>query len=215
MPRIPKSETIQLRIIAGDLRSRKIQFECDPRTRPMKDRTREAVMNLLGGTFSDTYAFDLFGGSGILAFEAISRGARRAVVWEILKPRASDILRFSKELGVADQVTVLATDVMRWTCDGGGLASPDWACFSDAPWILFACPPYRLWDNQGEAIRDTLEKWLAASPDGSLFAVEMEMETDENWLPRGYSWDVRRYAPAKMAVAEKSSASLSPQDPLP
>jgi 16S rRNA G966 N2-methylase RsmD len=68
-------ETTTLRIIAGTLRTRKIQFAVDPRTRPMKDRTREAVMSLLGGTFKDAAVFDLFGGTGVLAFETLSRGA--------------------------------------------------------------------------------------------------------------------------------------------
>jgi hypothetical protein len=38
-----------------------------------------------------------------------------------------------------------------------------------------------------------------------LAAIELEVETDEQWLPEGYSWDLRKYAPAKIAIAEKSS----------
>lgn len=210
MPRIPESETIQLRIIAGALRSRKIQFTCDRRTRPMKDRTREAVMNLLGGTFPGFQAFDLFGGSGVLGFEAISRGATHATIWEILRPRAADILRFAKELGISDQVTVLTTDVLRWTRDGG-LAGEEFPKSPQTPWILFVCPPYAMWETDGASIRDTVAAWLDAAPIGSLFAVELELETDEEWLPTTVSWDIRPYAPAKVAVAEKTSPFLNPQ----
>jgi 16S rRNA (guanine966-N2)-methyltransferase len=178
----------------------------------MKDRTREAVMNLLGGTFSDLFAFDLFGGSGILGFEAISRGAQHAVIWEILKPRAADILRFSKELGISDQVTVIGGDLLRWT-EQGGLTSPAWERYFQAPWLLFACPPYRMWDSQGESLRSTLSAWLAAAPPGTLAAVELELETDPQWLPQELSWDIRAYAPAKIAITQTSSSSLS--DPSP
>jgi 16S rRNA (guanine966-N2)-methyltransferase len=212
MARTGKSDIIELRIIAGDLRSRKIQFRCDPRTRPMKDRTREAVMNLLGGTFPNTFAFDLFGGSGILAFEALSRGAKKGVIWEILKPRAADIVRFSAELGLADCVAVLANDSLRWT-RAGGLDAPDWAPFYEHPWLVFVCPPYSLWESEGEAIQNAVQSWLAAAPPGSLIAVEMQIETDDAWLPTGLSWDIRRYAPAKIAIAETGSSSPVPQDP--
>jgi 16S rRNA (guanine966-N2)-methyltransferase len=176
----------------------------------MKDRTREAVMNLLGGTFPDSYAFDLFGGSGILAFEAISRGAKKAVIWEILRPRATDISRFAKELGLENRISIISSDVLRWTRDGG-LQSPDWAAYSDSPWLLFVCPPYRMWESDGEELRQGIAMWLAACPPGSLVAIEMEVETDERWLPDGLDWDIRRYAPAKIAIAEKATPCPSPQ----
>ncbi|MBU6174960.1 MAG: RsmD family RNA methyltransferase, partial [Planctomycetes bacterium] len=50
-------EKTTLRIIGGEFRSRKLQYTVDLRTRPMKDRTREAVMNLLGGTLFECVVF--------------------------------------------------------------------------------------------------------------------------------------------------------------
>ena len=41
----------------------------------MKDRTREAVFNLLGPSVKGKHAFDLFAGTGALGLEALSRGA--------------------------------------------------------------------------------------------------------------------------------------------
>ncbi len=64
-----------LRIVGGQLRRRRIQYSGDPRVRPMKDRTREALFNLIGPIASDVYAVDLFAGTGALALEALSRGA--------------------------------------------------------------------------------------------------------------------------------------------
>jgi len=98
----------------------------------MKDRTREAVMNLLGGTLEDHLAFDLFGGSGVMAFESLSRGASHACVWEVLKTGAETIRGFAKELGLSDRVTVLHEDVLRWSKNLAGNLQVfgAWACKS-------------------------------------------------------------------------------------
>lgn len=97
------------------MRSRKIQFAVDPRTRPMKDRTRQAVMNLLGGTFDGAIAFDLFGGTGILAFESISRGAVGGVIFEILRNASREIQSNASLLGISNIVHVIPTDVFAWS----------------------------------------------------------------------------------------------------
>src|SRR5262245_7614130 len=68
-------EPPELRIIGGTLRHRKLLYSGDQRTRPMKDRVREAVFNLVGPDVVGQHAIDLFAGTGALGFEAISRGA--------------------------------------------------------------------------------------------------------------------------------------------
>ncbi|MFM8215949.1 MAG: RsmD family RNA methyltransferase [Pirellula sp.] len=193
-------ETINLRIIAGDLRSRKFQFACDRRTRPMKDRTREAVMNLLGGTLENRWAFDLFGGSGVLAFEAVSRGASHAWVWEILKPGARIIQKIAGDLGISDQITVLDKDVLRWTQQ----LAQELKSFNltNEPWVVFCCPPYSMWETDGTELREMLDVWISQAPAGSLFAVELEHRTDLGLLPAAISWQVRTYAPAQIAIGE-------------
>jgi 16S rRNA (guanine966-N2)-methyltransferase len=200
-------ETITLRIIAGHLRSRRFQFACDPRTRPMKDRTREAVMNLLGGTLENRLAFDLFGGSGVLAFEAISRGAEYAWVWEILKPGARVIRRISEDLGISDQVEVLDQDVIRWSQSLGQGLESNGGKFTQmradsVPWVVVCCPPYSMWETHSEELTELVRAWTSAAPVGSLFAVELEQNTDLGVLPAYLEWQVRRYAPAQVAIAE-------------
>lgn len=240
-----ESETVTLRIIAGDLRSRKIQFACDRRTRPMKDRTREAVMNLMGGTLEKCVAFDLFGGSGVLAFESISRGAEKAVIWEILRNGAMVIQNIARELGVQDRVQVLHEDVFRWSQDlqeslkrlhlpeAATLTAPmssvnptatesaalleaaanssERIASTESPtdgerswrWAVFCCPPYAMWETQGNELQALVERWYQHAPSGSLFAVELELPTPIEYLPIGPDWDIRTYAPAKIAIAEK------------
>jgi 16S rRNA (guanine966-N2)-methyltransferase len=167
----------------------------------MKDRTREAVMNLLGGTFGESIAFDLFAGTGVLGFEALSRGATRAVLFDILAHGVLEIRKNCESLGIKDRVVVLQKDVIRWSESlEQNLAFLRLESF---PWIVFCCPPYALWDSQGEALTKMMESWIEKSPVGSLFAVELEDKTPLELLPSCLEWDVRVYKPARMAIAEK------------
>ena len=60
----PTAGETELRIVGGDFGGRKIKYTGDPRTRPMKDVTREAMFNLVGGFVPGKLVIDLFAGSG-------------------------------------------------------------------------------------------------------------------------------------------------------
>ena len=64
-----------MRIIAGELKGREIKSPHGHKTHPMSDKVRGALFNVLGDIKELTF-LDAFAGSGALAFEAISRGAK-------------------------------------------------------------------------------------------------------------------------------------------
>lgn len=70
----------QVRIIAGKWRSRKVSFADASGLRPTTDRVRETLFNWLMNDVRGRVCLDLFAGSGILALEALSRGAASCVV---------------------------------------------------------------------------------------------------------------------------------------
>lgn len=158
-------------------------------------------MNLLGGTFGDSIAFDLFAGTGVLGFEAVSRGATRAVLFDVLAHGVLEIRKNSESLGLKDRVIVLQKDVIRWS--ESLEQNLGFLRLENCPWIVFCCPPYALWQSQGESLTQMLQAWIDKSPAGSLFAVELEDKTPLELLPRSLEWDVRVYKPARMAIAEK------------
>ena len=69
-----------MRIIAGSRKGARI-FSPKGATRPTGDRVREAAFNLIGPV-DEMAVLDLFAGSGAMGFEALSRGARSAVLVE-------------------------------------------------------------------------------------------------------------------------------------
>ena len=70
---------MNLRIIGGRLRGKKLYSVPGTLTRPTADRVREAVFNILATEIIGTRVLDLFAGTGCLGLEALSRGAKLAV----------------------------------------------------------------------------------------------------------------------------------------
>ena len=184
-----------LRIIGGSLRGRTIEYSGDQRTRPMKERTREAVFNLVGPSIRDSHAIDLFAGAGALGLEAISRGATRATFIERHFPTARLIEQSAAQLGVQEKIEVLASDVFFWGKKHERLG--------DAPLTVFCSPPYALYAERGPDFVTLLSKLIDEAPLESRFVVEADERFDFSCLPHFEKWDVRRYAPAFVGMFVK------------
>lgn len=75
--------TGQLRIIAGDWRSRRFSFPDGPGLRPTPDRVRETLFNWVAAYVPGAKILDPFAGSGALFLEALSRGASQALALDL------------------------------------------------------------------------------------------------------------------------------------
>lgn len=69
-----------VRIIAGQWRGRRLSFPSKSALRPTPERVRETLFNWLGQHILGAYCLDCYAGSGALSFEAISRGATKALL---------------------------------------------------------------------------------------------------------------------------------------
>jgi 16S rRNA (guanine966-N2)-methyltransferase len=129
-------EPLGLRIIGGTFRGSKLQYIGDNRVRPMKDRVREAVFNLIGPAIKGMHAIDLFGGTGAIAIEAISRGAVSATIIEIHLPTAALLKKNLESLDLLPKCELCKTDAFFWTKNVAEHPS------KESPWIVFCSPPY-------------------------------------------------------------------------
>ena len=68
-----------MRVVAGTARGTVLKTPDGMLTRPTADRVKEAVFSILHFDVQDAVVLDLFGGTGQLGIEALSRGAKRAV----------------------------------------------------------------------------------------------------------------------------------------
>jgi len=191
-PRQADEPIVGLRIIGGSLRHRKLQYSGDVRTRPMKDRVREAVFNLLATQVAGSHAVDLFAGTGALGLEAISRGAARGTFIERHLPTAKLIEQNAAALGVADRVTVVFGDAFLWTAGYGAER--------EQPLTVFCSPPFDFFVDRRQEMLDLIGRWIKISPTSSQIVVEADERFDFGSLPNASEWDVRHYAPAIIGI---------------
>jgi 16S rRNA (guanine966-N2)-methyltransferase len=130
-----------MRIVGGSLSGRKIEPPLSLVTRPMMDRVREALFNILahrdwgkgvGDLFeSDIHVLDAFCGTGALAFEAISWGAAQATLFD----KDAQALKIARQnaatLGIVNQCQIFSADATQ----PPQAPSP---CK-----LIFLAPPYR------------------------------------------------------------------------
>ena len=164
---------MSLRLSGG----RKLQSPPGSTARPTPARVRQAVMNMLSADLPGCSWLDLCCGSGVMACEAIQRGARRVVAVDQDR-RMAATARSNLSLVAAAQtppaeVMVVQQEVLRWLRQGASGSVAGWADGSGAGHsgfdLIYADPPYAsgLYQQLSEAI--AAGGWLNA---GGLLLLE-------------------------------------------
>jgi 16S rRNA (guanine966-N2)-methyltransferase len=189
-------ETAGLRVIGGTYRGRVLKYSGDLRTRPMKDRVREAVFNLLADSVKGTFVLDLFAGTGALGLEALSRGAVRALFLERHLPTVEIIQSNIALLGAESRAEAKFGDTFLWARRPSGGLGP---LPTDCPWLVFCSPPYDFYLDRKDEMITLLERLLALATPGSTFVVECDERFALTDLPESAAWESRAYPPAIIA----------------
>lgn len=120
-----------MRIISGKLGGLSFRSPHSRSTRPMNEKIRGAIFNSLG-SIDGLSVLDSFAGSGALAYEAISRGASRAMLIERDTNAQRTIEENIMKLGLRDQTKLIRTSVSNWLQNNPELKFD----------IIFCDPPY-------------------------------------------------------------------------
>ena len=139
-----------MRVVAGELRSRRLHTVQGRETRPTSDRARAGLFDWLGPTVVGARVLDLFAGTGALGIEALSRGASEAVFVERARGALRALGRNLDELGLNERARVVEADLSRGL---RGLAAK-LGRFD----LVLADPP---WDT-GAAEQVIRDEWLPA-----------------------------------------------------
>ena len=128
-----------MRIITGRARGVRLDTLPGETTRPTLERTKEAVFSMLQFEIADAHVLDLFAGSGQLGLEAISRGARRAVLCDRSKEAVAVIKKNVQKTRFEGQCDVFCMDyqALLHTLKG---REPFDMVFLDPPYAIGAVP---------------------------------------------------------------------------
>ncbi len=107
---------MSLRVIAGSAKGRKLKPVPGDTTRPIMDRVKEALFSILGHYVVDATFLDLFGGTGSVGIEALSRGARHALFVEMERAAVQvirDNLQHTQLIDRAEIAHINAFDLLK------------------------------------------------------------------------------------------------------
>ncbi len=178
-----KQQRAKIRIIAGDLRGRRIACTVNDELRPTPDAVRGALFSILGDAVPERPFIDVFAGTGAVGMEAISRGAKSATFIEREFALASQIDNNLKDFHISEQGRVLRADVYRWV--------ERWQPI-DEPVNVFLSPPFGDLTRRLEDFLALVATLRAKVPVGSTLTVQAELGFPEEQLP-GEGWERRAY----------------------
>ncbi|MCX7186481.1 MAG: 16S rRNA (guanine(966)-N(2))-methyltransferase RsmD [Methylophilales bacterium] len=152
-----------VRINAGEWRSRIIKFPDAIGLRPTPERVRQTVFNWLGQDLSGLSCLDLFAGTGVMGFEALSRGALTATLVEKSTPAYKALIE-NKQLLKAEKASLRHQDALQFLSQNSQKFN-----------LIFLDPPYDM-----QWLDKVLPQLLAHLLEDGLVYAESEFSLDPN-----------------------------------
>ena len=172
----------KIRVIAGEAKGRKLRMVSGGGTRPISDRVKEALFNIIGNDVRESRWLDLFAGTGSVGIEALSRGAESAIFTDTSK-RAVETIQENLTLTRLNQrADIQRIDAFKY------LAEKPQASFD---YIYIAPPQFaHLW-SKAVLVIDGISEIL--NRDGWVIAQIHPKEYEDLVLNELFEFDHRRY----------------------
>ena len=181
------------RVIAGKARGMRLQPVPGEITRPITDRVKEALFNIIGPDILDATLLDLFGGTGAVGIEALSRGASFVRFIDLNRPAIKIIQANLETTHFAAQAQVVQMDAFQFLKQ-----SVD----RSFEYIFVAPPQYKgLWLRALEVLNEhpgwlSVESWLIVQID--------PLEYQPTRFPAFTEFEQRKYGSTLLVFYEPS-----------
>ncbi|HRK30020.1 MAG TPA: 16S rRNA (guanine(966)-N(2))-methyltransferase RsmD [Tepidisphaeraceae bacterium] len=194
-----------MRIIAGEHRGRSILPPEGSATRPITDRAKQSLFDLLAPRIDEALVYDCFCGTGSMGLESLSRGAKLATFFDADRGALARLAQNITNLKLAERSRIIPGDLFKWF----HLANtrPEAAAASGAD-IIFLDPPYKFLQTQADELLQLALHLTGAHlrPGGVL--VFRHDSKDTLRLPRLRQTDVREYGGMTIELLEAEEPSL-------
>ena len=150
-----------MRIIAGEFRGRQLLGPESDTTRPITDRVKQSLFDIIAPDIPGSIVYDCFSGTGSQGLESLSRGARQAVFFEADRSAITRLKKNIATLQVEDRAKVVAGDLFKWFSA---------ARSAEKATVIFLDPPYRFIVERSEQLRQLVSAMLKdhLSPEGYI-----------------------------------------------
>jgi 16S rRNA (guanine(966)-N(2))-methyltransferase RsmD len=187
-----------LRVIAGSAKGRRLKDVPGETTRPITDRVKEALFSILFHDVRDSSWWDLFGGTGAVGIEALSRGAA-FVRFSDLNRLPVEVIRANLQAcGFGDKAEVRRGDAFAMLA-----AAPE----RSFDYIYIAPPQYKQMWSKALALVDGNPGWLN---EGAWVIVQIDpREAQDVTLKRLEKFDERKYGSTLLVFYEKIGTPAS------
>ena len=185
---------MSLRVISGTARGRKLKSVPGDTTRPVMDRVKEALFNILAGDVLNSNWWDLFGGTGGVGIEALSRGAAHAAFIEKNRRAQETIKANLLHTRLSDRAEIVRGDAFAYL---RGVPQP-------FHYIYIAPPQYHRWWVAALKLIDEQPEWLAG--DGEITVQIHPREYEAVPLEHFEEIEQRRYGSTLLVFYEHRPA---------
>jgi 16S rRNA (guanine(966)-N(2))-methyltransferase RsmD len=165
---------------------------------------REAFFSILGNAIPDRTFVDIFAGTGVMAMEALSRGAKSALLIERDPQFAKTIETHLREFDLTRQARLYRTDAYRWVAAWNVPAEPV---------NVFMSPPFADLSQKTDDLLNSIRTMQSKVAEDSLIVVQTEKGSPLDDVEELRSWEVRRYGRNELFIWQR--AIESPETPAP
>lgn len=175
-----------MRIIAGEHRGRPLIPPPGDTTRPITDRVKQSVFDILSPRIEGARVHDIFAGTGSMGLECLSRGAAHATFFEADRGALAGLKKNIDTLQLTDRSTVLPGDLFKWFATQSAVPS------GPAADLIFLDPPYRFLTDRPDDLKRLAEHIASHLAPQGLVIFRHDAK-DTLALPALPATDVREY----------------------
>jgi 16S rRNA (guanine(966)-N(2))-methyltransferase RsmD len=175
-----------MRIIAGEFRGRRLLPPEGDTTRPITDRVKQSLFDILAPVIEGATVYDCFAGTGSMGLECLSRGAKFATFFEADRSALKRLEKNIATLAVSERSKVVSGDLFRWF-------DSRTAKREDGADLIFLDPPYRFLRERQDDLRRLATCFATTHLKAGGTVIFRHDANDALELPRLKPSDVRAY----------------------